>query len=932
MKHFFLIITILLPFYVSGQLQETFDGPEVTSTYSWLGNTERFIINAESELQLKGYAGGGEEMLYLSAVPLYGNEWHGKARSEYKGTTGNYFRFFLWCEKPDLDSPGQSIYVRMGYSKANIALCYQRGNVAKTTLIEGRPLFTEPREVEFKAIIDEDGECILYSRCSDEEEFYEEGRASIPLYDGLGYYMIGVKYSSQHAKNKYIDDLYIKEFDLQEESGEEPVKEPEPPLVLEETEQENGKELLLYFNRPVIAEEANFILSELGEVDEIYQSYDELILKLVWEEERTKGKEYTLYYDTLFDEEGNECDGEYTFVSLFGGSDGEPETPEPSGTGSIRFNEIMADPSGLTGLPETEYVELYNTSAETISLKGWTFVYGDTRVALADADFPGDSYLVLYREGRAIAIDQGGREMPLAKFPAQLANTGKRLQLFDPSNHLVDEVTYEKAKAAQSWEWSEQGWYLSEDQRGGTPGSLNSIPSDDPSDPEDPEDPEDPTVPSNYERGSILINEVMANPTGAAGLPETEYVELWNTSSTLISLKGWSFSYDGKPVELADLLLAPDRYILLFREGRELECGSLGALMPLAAFPAQLANTGKSLALLDPSGAVIDETIYATTKPGISWEREGEEWYLSTDERGGTPGEPNSDPENPIGPVSPEESDAEPFDIVFNELLPNPYADGSEYIELYNRSGRHHSLSGLSVAVRKADGTLSTAYKLTDITPLLPPGGYALLTKEEEGVSPYYSIHNPENIYEVKLPVLNNNGSALVLFRTADEVVIDEVTYSSKWHHSAVREEKGVALERIDPDGETQDAANWTSAAENAGYGTPGYRNSQYLKREQGGGTTGIEKPEYSHQTGLYSILYSLDQPGYRCRAFIYNLSGHRVAEVANNELIGTSGELLWDGSGHGKTKLPPGPYIFYLELYHGKGITKTYKEVFLVY
>ncbi|MDR2915683.1 MAG: lamin tail domain-containing protein [Tannerella sp.] len=770
MKHFFLIFTILLPFYLSGQLRETFDGPEVAAAYSWSGDTERFRINAENELQLNGHAAGGEAKLYLSAIPLYDNEWHGKARSEYKGTVGNYFRFFLWCEKPDTEMPGEAIYVRMGYSKNNIALCYQRGNVVKKTLIEGRTLFREPREVEFKAVMDETGNCTLYSRCAGEEGFYEEGKASVPVSDGYGYYMIGVKYTSGHRKDKYIDDIYIKNRDISEYPGKE------KPLALKDAEQENAEELLLHFNRPVMGDDAHFVLSGLGEANEIYQSEDGLILKPVWNKSREKGREYTLYYDALFDEEGNECEGEYTFISLYGGEGAEPEKPEPSVPGIIRINEVMADPNGLTELPPTEYVELHNTSAGTVSLDGWTFVYEDTRVALADFDFPAGGYLVLFREGREITIDKGGRMMPLVKFPSQLANTGKRLQLLDSSDSPVDEVTYGKAKAGKSWERSENGWALSKDRRGGTPGSLNSDPSDYPEKPEEPEEP-------------------------------------------------------GKPED----------------------------------------------------------------------------------------------------PSYPENTEVKPFDIVFNELLPNPYAGGSEYVELYNRSDEYRSLKGLSLAVRKADGTLATPCKLSGITTVLAPGEYAVLAKDDEGVYPYYRISSPENIYKVKLPVLNNNGSTLVLLQTADQLVIDEVTYSSKWHHSSVREEKGIALERIDPDGETQDESNWTSAAENAGYGTPGYQNSQYMK-QQGGESTGINKPEYSHQTGLYSILYSLDRPGYRCRAFIYNISGQRVAEIANNELTGTNGELTWDGSGYQKSKLTPGLYIFYIELYHGKGIVRRYKEVFLVH
>lgn len=72
--------------------------------------------------------------------------------------------------------------------------------------------------------------------------------------------------------------------------------------------------------------------------------------------------------------------------------------------------------------------------------------------------------------------------------------------------------------------------------------------------------------------------------------------------------------------------------------------------------------------------------------------------------------------------------------------------------------------------------------------------------------------------------------------------MIDEIRYSSKWHAPSVKNEKGIALERINPDRDTQDEMNWTSASATAGYGTPGYRNSQYGKQDEGE-VTGIELP-----------------------------------------------------------------------------------------
>ncbi|MDR1525243.1 MAG: lamin tail domain-containing protein, partial [Tannerella sp.] len=39
--------------------------------------------------------------------------------------------------------------------------------------------------------------------------------------------------------------------------------------------------------------------------------------------------------------------------------------------GDVIINEVMADPVGLTELPETEYVEIYNVSGNDIPLSGW---------------------------------------------------------------------------------------------------------------------------------------------------------------------------------------------------------------------------------------------------------------------------------------------------------------------------------------------------------------------------------------------------------------------------------------------------------------------------------------------------------------------------------------------------------------------------------
>lgn len=459
------------------------------------------------------------------------------------------------------------------------------------------------------------------------------------------------------------------------------------------------------------------------------------------------------------------------------------------------------------------------------------------------------------------------------------------------------------------------------------------------------------------ESGSILINEIMADPKGLEELPETEYVELYNTTENVLVLTDWQFSYGGKAKPMTTFEIPAKGYAVLYRSGRDIVADPSAVKVPLDNFPSALANTGKLLQLFDGDKNLIDEVTYEKATPAKSWERSSSGWHLSSDPRGGTPGSVNSSgkgeekPNEPDKPVTPDEPDdpdtpgdpslpditVEPGEFVFNELLPNPFAGGSEYIELYNRSDRALPVSGLSVAVRKADGTLNTRYPLSSITVTIEADGYVLLTKNLEGVTDFYTIQSPSSLFEVpKLPILANTSSTLVLFRTKDGTVIDEVSYTSKWHASSIKDQKGVSLERIDPDAETQSPSNWTSASATVGYGTPGYPNSQSdISLPDDPDTpdepTGIKTPQWDESAGHYTISYYLDQPGYNCRAFVFNIAGQRVAQIANHELLGLTGKLTWDGYALSGRQLQTGVYIFYAELYHTSGTVKRYKQVFLV-
>lgn len=459
--------------------------------------------------------------------------------------------------------------------------------------------------------------------------------------------------------------------------------------------------------------------------------------------------------------------------------------------------------------------------------------------------------------------------------------------------------------------------------------------------PETPEEqPEDPI--ETYPEKAIRINEVMADPD-TCGWPE--YVELYNPQDKTISLDGWIFDYGNgyRRKGLDGFSIPANGYVILFH-AKHTDIFPENIAIPIETFP-QLSNTGKALALY-AGEKCIDSYSYPQAKPACSWEYDEDGWHLSTDPRGGTPGEANSEAEeneedpdetpdepeeetNPE-PEIPEAQQPQPGDIIINELLPEPFVDGSEYIELYNRSEQELSLKDVCISTRKSDGSLNTRYPLEAYPQTLQAGDYLLLTKSIEGVENFYSLPASLNWLECKLPVLSNTGSTVVLYREEGEIIIDEVSYSPKWHAPTVKNKKGVALERKDPDKDSQNADNWTSAASSAGFGTPGLENSQYLNGGTETDSEEIDDPIYQ-PTGTFQIPYRLNQSGYMARGWIFDLSGRKVALIADNTSLGTQGYLEWNGKGRDGSPVNTGIYIIYLELWHPGGNVIRKKQVLLI-
>lgn len=284
--------------------------------------------------------------------------------------------------------------------------------------------------------------------------------------------------------------------------------------------------------------------------------------------------------------------------------------------------------------------------------------------------------------------------------------------------------------------------------------------------------------------------------------------------------------------------------------------------------------------------------------------------------------------------VTVEEKPAEPIlpgDVVINEVMFNPKENGCDYVEIYNNSSKTIDLKRLKLASRTDDLELTQIYQLTGSKQLFEPGRFLALTKDTAGVFPYFSIQCKSCFLQMeKFPSFNNDEDFVVLLD--DNLnVIDELHYTDKMHHPLLAGEEGIALERVSYTESTGDFLNWHSAASVAGYGTPGYKNSQGETAEiiQPEVTFSPESfsPDFDGYNDEYKIEYKIPKPDCLANISVFDAAGRFVMKLANNEILGREGKFTWNGEDQTGQKQKLGAYVVLVEIFSLTGESWHFKD-----
>jgi hypothetical protein len=537
----------------------------------------------------------------------------------------------------------------------------------------------------------------------------------------------------------------------------------------------------------------------------------------------------------------------------------------------VVIDEIMADPTPQISLPSNEWIELKNVSANPVNLQNWRI--GDaTGLSGPMPNFvlQPDSFVIVCTGSVVAAMQVYGRVVSVISFPS-LDNDGDQLYLKSNTGLTIHAVSY-SLSWYQNAVKSDGGW------------TLEMI------------DTKNPCSGINNWKASIDAR------GGSPGIKNS--VDAVNNNQSSPSIK------NAYTIDNLNIVIVFDEPVDSLKGATVANYSIDGGLSIQSATSISPLFDKVQLRLTTAMQANI---VYTITVSNV------------TDCKNNSIGTKNK---TKIGlPV-----DAAVMEMVINEILFNPKSGASDYVEFYNRSNKIFDANKLYIANRNSSGAINSPKLISIIPYYIFPGDYLVVTEDAVNLPLNYMVQNPDAVFVVSsMPSFPDDKGDVILLNLQGAVV-DEVKYLDDWQFALIANPDGVSLERIDPDGTSQEATNWHSAASTAGYGTPTYKNSQYKLLQSINAsvevTPKVFSPDNDGRDDIATIQYKTTEPGYIANITIYDANGRPVRNLVKNATLGLQGYWVWDGLDDKKSKLPIGTYILFTEIFNLSGKKEILKNV----
>lgn len=475
MKDFLNILFLIVPFLSFAQLSDDFSDGDFTNNPTWSGTVNHFIVNPLSQLQTDTT---GAATSYLSTphllTDLSNKEWKFYAKMAFAGSATNFARIYLTADNQNLIAAMNGYYIQLGEALSTDAVRLFKLDNGVSTQICASPdgTIASSANIGVRVLRSATGDWQLFVDFSGGENYVLQGSgtdASTLLGTHFG---IFAKYTVGNIKKVYLDKVYV---------GSEIVDVTPPDLV--STTVISSTEVDLIFSEDLeqtsIENTANYNFTpSLTLVSATRDALNFAKVKLIFTAPLTNGLTHQVTINNVTDLASNSTSVTGSFTYLVA------ENPLP---GDVIISEFMADPSPVIGLPELEFVEIYNKSTKYFNLAGWKLGDNATDGTITAGWLAPGEYKVLCA---ASSVPQFPGSIAVTSFPS-LNNGTDDVVIKNSTGIVLDKITY-----FDTWyrdDVKKQGgytlerinpnhpcsdfsnWIASNHPNGGTPGVQNSV-------------------------------------------------------------------------------------------------------------------------------------------------------------------------------------------------------------------------------------------------------------------------------------------------------------------------------------------------------------------------------------------------------------------------------------------------------------------------
>lgn len=454
-------------------------------------------------------------------------------------------------------------------------------------------------------------------------------------------------------------------------------------------------------------------------------------------------------------------------------------------SGGVVLAQVAYDTPGIDAVEE--FVELYNGSAATVSLDGWTLADGAASWTLpAGTSLAPAAWLTVARDAAGFTALHGSAPS-VSGLALSLNNGGDLIVLSDAMGAEVDRV---------AWEGYLPGWSLAA-------GPGEAVVRVDPA--VDTDAPSDWTVAAAGPSGgcgacggTVLIAQVAYDTPGVDAVEE--FVDLFNPGPAAADVGGWTLAdAAGSWTIPAGTAIAPDTYLTVARDAAGF-AALYGAAPEVSGLTTSLNNTGDVLVLGDAAGAEVDRVAWEGHEPG--WDLVAGtgasiarfDPYADTDAAadwivvpavplGGTAGCGAACAGHVV-------IAAVAYDVVGSDAE-------REYFELHNPGSASVDLSGWYIAD-------NISWQRVPAGASIGPQQSLIVARDPVGFLAWYGVSPSAGPFGLSL----GNGADRLVLADAAQAVVDRVSWGGMdgWTLAAPT---GMELRRIDPAVDTDTEADW---------------------------------------------------------------------------------------------------------------------------